>query len=315
MNEIVSLTRVDAIGVISVNNPPVNALSQPVRAGLKAAIAEGNADDGIAALVIHCEGRTFIAGADIREFGKPLQPPGLSEVIDVIENSPKPVIAAIHGTALAGGFEVARGCHYRVAGPSAKVGLPEVKLGLLPGAGGTQRLPRLIGPAAALPFIVDGNPVAAPKAAAMAVIDEIIDGDLRAGAVAFARKVVAEKRPLRKISALSVQLDNPNLFADFEKSIARKQRGFLAPFYCIKAIQAACELPFPEGLKRERELFMQLIDSPQSKAQRHVFFAEREVAKIPRLPEDQTTRNIKSVGIAAAGTMRGGITMCFVNAG
>jgi len=315
MNQIVSLTRVDDIGVISVNNPPVNALSQPVRAGLKAAIAEGNADSGISALVIHCEGRTFIAGADIREFGKPLQPPGLDAVIDAIENSPKPVIAAIHGTALGGGFEVALGCHYRVAVPSAKVGLPEVKLGLLPGAGGTQRLPRLIGPSAALPFIVDGNPVAATKAAAMGVIDEIIEGDLRAGAVAFARKVIAEKRPLRKISALSVQLDNPNLFAEFEKSIAKKQRGFLAPFHCIKAIRAACELPFAEGLKRERELFMELMESPQSKAQRHVFFAEREVAKIPGLPEDQPTRNIKSVGIAGAGTMGGGITMCFVNAG
>src|SRR2546428_10943905 len=176
MNQIVSLTRVDDVGIISVNTPPVNALSQPVRAGLKAAIAEGNDDSSVSALVIHCEGRTFIAGADIREFGKPLQPPGLDAVIDAIENSPKPVIAAIHGTALGGGFELTLGCHYRVAVPSAKVGLPEVKLGLLPGAGGTQRLPRLIGPAAALPFIGDGNPVAAPKAAAMAVIDEIIDG-------------------------------------------------------------------------------------------------------------------------------------------
>src|SRR6266436_1729985 len=271
-------------------------------------------DAGIKAVVVACAGRTFFAGADITEFGKPPQAPGLGEVIAAIEAMPKPVVAALHGTAFGGGFEVALACHYRVSVPSAKVGLPEVKLGLLPGAGGTQRLPRLIGPAAALPFIVDGNPVAAPKAAAMGVIDEIIDGDLRAGAVAFARKVVAEKKPLRKISALNVQLDNPNLFADFEKSIAKKQRGFLAPFHCIKAIQAACELSFAEGLKRERELFMELMESPQSKAQRHVFFAEREVAKIPGLPEDQPTRNIKSVAIAGAGTMGGGITMCFVNA-
>src|SRR5947209_7562262 len=178
MNQIVSLTRIDDVGVITVNSPPVNALSQPVRAGLKDAIAEGNADSSISAMVIHCEGRTFIAGADIREFGKPLQPPGLDAVIDAIENSSKPVVAAIHGTALGGGFEVALGCHYRVAVSSAKVGLPEVKLGLLPGAGGTQRLPRLIGPAAALPFIVDGNPVAAPKAAAMGVISEIYVGVL-----------------------------------------------------------------------------------------------------------------------------------------
>ena len=315
MTEPVTLTRDADIGIISVNNPPVNALSQPVRAGLAAAIAGGNADRGLAALVVHCEGRTFIAGADIREFGKPLQPPGLSEVIDEIENSSKPVIAAIHGTALGGGFEVALGCHYRVAVPSAKVGLPEVKLGLLPGAGGTQRLPRLIGPEAALQFIVEGNPVTAVKAAAMGIIDEIIEGDLRSGAVAFARKVVAEKRPLRKVSALNVQLDNPDLFAEFEKSIAKKQRGFLAPFHCIKAVRAACELPFADGCKRERELFTQLMDSPQSKAQRHVFFAEREVAKIPGLPENQPTRDIKSVAILGAGTMGGGITMCFVNVG
>src|SRR5437879_10684169 len=167
MNQIVSLTRVEDVGVITVNSPPVNALSQPVRAGLRAAIAEGNADNSISVLVMHCEGRTFIAGADIREFGKPLQPPGLDAVIDAIENSPKPIIAAIHGTALGGGFEVALGCHYRVAVPSAKVGLPEVKLGLLPGAGGTQRLPRLIGPETALKIIVDGNPIAAVKAKGM----------------------------------------------------------------------------------------------------------------------------------------------------
>src|SRR6185295_12615213 len=180
MNQPVTLHRADAVGVITINNPPVNALSQLVRAGLKETIAQGVADPGIAVLVIYCEGRTFIAGADIREFGKPLQPPGLTEVIDDIENSSKPVIAAIHGTSLGGGFEVALGCHYRVAVSSAKVGLPEVKLGLLPGAGGTQRLPRLIGPEQALKFIVEGSPVPAPKAKSLGIIDEIIDGDLRA---------------------------------------------------------------------------------------------------------------------------------------
>jgi len=315
MTQPVTFIRDADIGVISINNPPVNALSHPVRAGLKVALAQGNADPGITAMIIHCEGRTFIAGADIREFGKPLQAPGLSEVIDEIENSSKPVIAAIHGTALGGGFEVALGCHYRVAVASAKVGLPEVKLGLLPGAGGTQRLPRLINPDAALKFIVEGVPVPAQKAAGLGIIDEIIEGDLRAGAVAFARKVVAEKRPLRKVSALSIHLQNPQLFADFEKSIAKKQRGFLAPFHCIKAVKAACELPFDEGSRRERELFMELMASPQSQAQRHAFFAEREVAKIPGLPEDQPTREIKSVGIVGAGTMGGGIAMSFVNAG
>jgi 3-hydroxyacyl-CoA dehydrogenase len=315
MSEPVTLLRDDEIGVISINNPPVNALSQPVRAGLVAALAEGNSDSKLSALVIHCEGRTFIAGADIREFGKPLQPPGLTDVIDQIERASKPVIAAIHGTALGGGFEVALGCHYRVGIPSAKVGLPEVKLGLLPGAGGTQRLPRLIGPEQALKFIVEGNPIPAGKAAEIGIIDEIIQGDLRAGAVAFARKVVAEKRPLRNVSALTVRLENPNLFSEFEKGIAKKQRGFLAPFHCIKAVQAACGLPFAEGMKLERELFLELMASPQSKAQRHVFFAEREVAKIPGLPDDQSTREVKSVGIVGAGTMGGGITMSFLNAG
>jgi 3-hydroxyacyl-CoA dehydrogenase len=315
MSQPVKLIRDGGVGIITVNNPPVNALSQPVRGGLKAALSEANADPGLSALVIHCEGRTFIAGADIREFGQPLKLPGLDEVIDAVENSPKPVVAAIHGTALGGGFEVTLGCHYRVAAPSAKVGLPEVKLGLLPGAGGTQRLPRLIGPETALPFIVDGVPIAAPKASALGIIDQIVEGDLRAGAIAFARKVAAEKRLLRKVSNLTVRVENPNFFAEFEKSIARKQRGFLAPFHCIKAVQAACELPFAEGCRRERELFLELMASPQSRAQRHVFFAEREVAKIPGLPEDQPTRDIKSAALIGAGTMGGGIAMCFANAG
>jgi 3-hydroxyacyl-CoA dehydrogenase len=315
MSQPVTLLCDGEIGVISINNPPVNALSQPVRSGLMAAISQANADPKLSALVIHCEGRTFIAGADIREFGKPLQPPDLTEVIDEIEDSSKPVIAAIHGTALGGGFEVALGCHYRVAVASAKVGLPEVKLGLLPGAGGTQRLPRLIGPELALKFIVEGAPVPASKAASIGIIDEIIQGDLRAGAIAFAKKVITEKRPLRKVSALAVRVDNANLFSEFEKSIAKKQRGFLAPFHCIKAVQAAGELPFVDGMKRERELFMELMASPESKAQRQVFFAEREVAKIPGLPDDQPTRDVKSVGIVGAGTMGGGIAMSFVNAG
>ncbi len=315
MTQPVTLIRENEIGVITINNPPVNALSQAVRAGIISALSAGNAEAGIAALVIHCEGRTFIAGADIREFGRPPQQPDLSEVVNAIEDSAKPVIAALHGTALGGGFEVALGCHYRVAVSSAKVGLPEVKLGLLPGAGGTQRLPRLIGPEAALKVIVEGNPVAANKARTMGIIDEIIEGELRSGAIAFARKVVAEKRPRRRISELNVRLDNPNLFAEFEKGIAKKQRGFLAPFHCIKAVKAACELPFAEGCKRERELFMELMVSPQSKSQRHVFFAEREVAKIPGLPEAQPTREVKSVAVLGAGTMGGGITMCFLNAG
>jgi 3-hydroxyacyl-CoA dehydrogenase len=315
MNEPVTLGCDGNVGIITINNPPVNAMSQPVRAGLMSAITTAARDEGIAALVIYCEGRTFIAGADIREFGKPPQPPALAEVISALEDFPQPVVAAIHGTALGGGFELALGCHYRVAVATARVGLPEVKLGLLPGAGGTQRLTRLIGPAAALEMIVSGNHVPAGKAAARGILDEIVDGDLRSGAIAFARKLIAENRPPRKVSALSAQVDNPNLFAEFEQSIAKKQRGFLAPFHCIKAIKIACEQPFAEGCRRERELFIELLNSPQSHAQRHVFFAEREVAKIPGLPEDQPTRPIKSVAIIGAGTMGGGITMAFVNAG
>ena len=290
MSEPVTLGRDGNVGIITINNPPVNALSQPVRAGLMSAIITAARDEGIAALVIYCEGRTFIAGADIREFGKPPRPPALTEVIDAVENCPKPVVAAIHGTALGGGFELALGCHYRVAVATARVGLPEVKLGLLPGAGGTQRLPRLIGPEAALEMIVSGNPVPAGKAAARGILDEIVDGDLRSRAIAFARKLITENRPPRKVSALPVPVGNPNLFAEFEQSIARKQRGFLAPFHCIKAVKIACELPFAEGCRREGQLFLELMNSPQSAAQRHVFFAEREVAKIPGLPEDQPTR-------------------------
>ena len=194
MSEPVTLGRDGDVGIITINNPPVNALSQPVRAGLISALTAAAADNAIAALVIHCDGRTFIAGADIREFGKPPQPPGLTEVIDAVENCPKPVVAAIHGTALGGGFELALGCHYRVAVATARVGLPEVKLGLLPGAGGTQRLPRLIGPEAALEMIVSGNPVPAGKAAARGILDEIVEGDLRSGAIAFARKLITENR-------------------------------------------------------------------------------------------------------------------------
>ena len=315
MQEIVTFSKEGNIGLIIVNNPPVNALSQAVRQGIKTGVEKGIADKDILAMIIICEGRTFIAGADIREFGKPMMEPFLPAIVQYIEDSPKPMIAAIHGTALGGGLEIALGCHFRIAAPTAKVGLPEVKLGILPGAGGTQRLPRLVGPQAALDMIVSGNPIAAQKAQTIGIIDEIADGDLKAAALTFAKKVISEKRPIKKISSLAAKVDNPAMFEEYAKSIARKQRGFLAPFQCIKAVQAATELPFAEGMKREREIFVELQASPQSKAQRHVFFAEREVARIPGLPADQPTREIKSVGVLGAGTMGGGIAMCFVNAG
>ena len=315
MSEIVVFSKEGNIGIITVNNPPVNALSQAVRAGIKTGIEKGIADQDVAVMLIICEGRTFIAGADIREFGKPPMEPFLPDVCQFIEDSPKPVVAAIHGTALGGGLEIPLSCHFRIALASAKVGLPEVKLGLLPGAGGTQRLPRVAGVQAALEMITSGTPVAAAKAKAMGILDEVVDGDLKAAALAYAKRVVDQKLPIRKVSQLTAKADSPAVFEDFAKSISRKSRGYIAPFKCIEAVKAATELPFAEGMKRERQIFVELQASDQSKAQRHVFFAEREVVRIPGLPDDQPTRDIKSVGILGAGTMGGGIAMCFANAG
>lgn len=315
MSDVVSFAKEGSIGLITVNNPPVNALSQAVRAGIKESVEKGIADPDVKAMVILCEGRTFIAGADIREFGKPPMEPHLPDVVQSIEDSPKPIIAAIHGTALGGGLEIALGSHFRIAHSSAKVGLPEVKLGLLPGAGGTQRLPRVAGVEAALEMITSGDPVSAAKAKEMGIIDEITEGDLKKAAIAYAKRVIDEQLPLRRVSQLEAKLDTPTVFEDFAKRNARKFRGFLAPYKCIEAVKAATELSFPEGMKREREIFVELQASDQSKALRHVFFAEREVVRIPGLPEDQPTRDIKSVGIIGAGTMGGGIAMCFANAG
>ncbi|HAM77318.1 MAG: enoyl-CoA hydratase/isomerase family protein [Alcanivorax sp.] len=315
MSEVVSYRLEGDIGVIGVDYPPVNALGQGVREGLVNCLRQGLEDDQAKALVVIGEGRTFPAGADIREFGKPPAGPALPDVISEYESSDKLVIAAIHGTALGGGLEVALGCDYRVALESAKVGLPEVKLGLLPGAGGTQRLPRLVGAKAALDMIVGGNPVKAKDAFKVGIVDEVVGGDLLEGALAYARKLVADNAPLRKIRDLDVKKEDADLFTNYEKSIARKQRGFKAPFHCIKAVQAAVELPFDEGMKRERELFAELLVSPESRAQRHVFFAEREVAKVPGLPKDTAKRDVKSAAIIGAGTMGGGIAMNFANAG
>ncbi|NLA40162.1 MAG: 3-hydroxyacyl-CoA dehydrogenase [Smithella sp.] len=315
MAEVVGFSKEGRIGLITINNPPVNALSRAVRAGIRAGTEKGNADRDIAALVILCEGRTFIAGADIREFGRPPMAPHLPDVCQLIEDSPRPVIAAIHGTALGGGLEIALSCHFRIALPTAKVGLPEVKLGLLPGAGGTQRLPRLAGTRAALEMITSGAPVAAAKAKDMGILDEIVEGDLKAAALEYANTVVDRKLPLRRASQLKAAVESPTLFEDFAKANARRFRGFLAPLKCIEAVKIATELPFPEGMKKEREIFIELHDSDQSKAQRHVFFAEREVVRIPGLPDDLPTRDIRSVGVLGAGTMGGGIAMCFANAG
>jgi 3-hydroxyacyl-CoA dehydrogenase len=317
MADLVEYNRRGAVGVITVNNPPVNALSQGVRQGLADALAKGIADGEARALVLIGGGRTFIAGADIREFGKPPQPPDLNGVIAQYEASPKLVVAAIHGTALGGGLEVAFGCHYRCAVAGGQVGFPEVKLGLLPGAGGTQRLPRLSGVEAALSLIVAGDPIPAARAQALGIVDEIVPGDLLEGACAFAERLAAEGKPLRKIRDLQdkVQGTNPAVFAEFRKGLERSARGFFAPFRCVDAVEAAATLPFDEGLRRERELFAQCMQSTQSKAQIHVFFSEREVAKIPDVPKETPVKAIKSAAVIGAGTMGGGIAMNFANAG
>src|SRR5881628_2779370 len=290
ITESVDLDRRGPVAVLTVNNPPVNALSRHVRQGLHDGLKQAAADAGVHAVVIACAGRTFIAGADITEFGKPPAEPSLHAVLDLIEGSAKPVVAAIHGTALGGGLEVALACHYRVGVKAARFGLPEVKLGLLPGAGGTQRLPRVVGAPKALQMIVSGDPIGADEALAHGLIDEILEGDLAAAGVAFADKVLREKRPLRKIRDLGDKIatarGKPEIFAEFRKSVARQTRGFRAPENCIKAVEAAVNLPFDEGLKRERELFQELLHSPESKAQRYFFFAEREAAKIPDVPSD-----------------------------
>ncbi|MGX7952884.1 3-hydroxyacyl-CoA dehydrogenase NAD-binding domain-containing protein [Tsuneonella sp. HG249] len=317
MSDPISSHRDGDVLVVVSNNPPVNALGQAVRAGLKREIDAGLADDGVKAVVIRCDGRTFFAGADITEFGKPPQGPSLPETLDAMEASEKPVVAAIHGTALGGGCEVALACHYRVAVPSAKMGLPEVKLGLIPGAAGTQRLPRLVGAEAALPLVVGGDPIPAKKAQAIGLVDAIVGEDsLESDAVAFARSKVGQ--PVPRASEGTKNQDgvrDPDIFDKFRASQARKIRGFDAPNAAIEAVKAAGELPYAEGVKRERELFMKLMTGTQSAAMRHYFFAERAANKIDDVPADTPLIPINKVGIIGAGTMGGGIGMNFLSAG
>ncbi len=317
MSNVVSYELNGNIGIIRVNNPPVNALARVVRQGILDAVTEAQ-KDASEAIVLCCEGRTFIAGADITEFGKPPMEPGLPEVLTVIENSSKPVIAAIHGTALGGGFEVALACHYRCAVASAQVGLPEVKLGLLPGAGGTQRVPRVAGVKAALDMITSGNPIAAGKACEMGLVDEIIgDTDLVAGAIQYAKDLAESGAPLKRIRDISIDPASiePGFFDKARKEQAKRARGQIAPDRIVTAIEAAVTLPMDKGLERERELFKELVTSPESAALRHIFFAERQAAKIKDLPADTQSRAINKVAIIGGGTMGGGIAMCFANVG
>ncbi|MDM7956973.1 3-hydroxyacyl-CoA dehydrogenase NAD-binding domain-containing protein [Blastomonas sp.] len=303
--------------VIVSDNPPVNALGQSVRAGLADAIAQGLADADIEAMVIRCDGQTFFAGADITEFGKTPQGPSLPAVLDQIEASDKPVVAAIHGTALGGGCEVALACHYRIAAPTAKLGLPEVKLGLIPGAAGTQRLPRLVGAKAALPLVALGNPISAREALDIGLLDQLAGGDsLAADALAFARSKIG--LPVPRASEGTANHDgvrDPAIFDEFRAKHGRAMRGFDAPNAAISAVRAAGEMPFAEGVKRERELFAGLMTGTQSKAMRHYFFAERAAQKIADLPANAQLLPIAKVGVIGAGTMGGGIAMNFLSAG
>ena len=320
VNDVVDLSRDGEIAIVTVNSPPVNLLSAKVRDGLAEAFRRANDDADAKAVVLICAGRTFIAGADIAEFGKPPQGISLPDLGNLIESSPKPVVAAVHGTALGGGLEVALCAHYRVATSSAKCGFPEVNIGLLPGAGGTQRGTRLVGVEAALEMITSGRQLAASQGVEIGLIDALVpEGELREAAIAFARKLVAERMPLRRARDNNDKIEaaraHPEMFENFRKENARKFRGLLAPDHCIRAVEAAVNLPFEEGMKLERRLFEELRDGPQSKALRYVFFAEREVWKIPDLPPDTPIIPVNTVGIIGAGTMGGGIAMNFLNAG
>jgi 3-hydroxyacyl-CoA dehydrogenase len=320
VNSVTDLSTDGEVSVITVNSPPVNALSQGVREGLDQALRTAFADAKTKAVVVVCDGRTFVAGADIREFGKPRKPPGLKDFQQLFDSAPKPVVAAIHGTALGGGLELAMMCHYRVAVPSARVGLPEVNIGILPGGGGTQALPRIVGVEKALEMMTSGRHVSAKEAQASGILDEIVaEGSLKQAAIAYAKKLVAEKKPIKRVRDLTDKVEaarkTPDVFANFRKANARKFRNMTAPENIIKCVEAAVSLPFDDGLKRESELSAELHSGPQAPAMRHSFFAEREAAKIPDVPDDTPTLPVNTVGIIGAGTMGGGIAMNFANVG
>lgn len=303
--------------IVESDNPPVNALGAAVRQGLAAAIHVASEDPGVRAVVIIARGKTFFAGADITEFGRPPVSPRLPDLVDQIEACPKPVIAAIHGSALGGGLEVALGCHYRIAAASAKLGLPEVKLGILPGAGGTQRLPRVVGVEAALSMIVFGDPVSADRAAELGLVDRVVDAAaLASEAMAMAREVCARaSHPVSRRREDKIADVDPGVFNRFRVENARRLKGLEAPEACIQAVEAATTRPFAEGLALERDLFARLVEGTQSKALRRNFFAERAAAKIDDVPAEVGLIAIRKVGVVGAGTMGGGIAMNFLSAG
>ncbi len=318
---LVHLEKDGDIGVVVVDNPPVNALSPGVPEGIIENVRKADADPAIKAIVLIGAGRSFIAGADIRQFGTGRARPKLGErTYDTLDATAKPIVAAIHGFALGGGLENAMACHYRIAARSAKVGLPEVLIGILPGGGGTQRLPRLAGPKRALEMIVSGRHVPAPEALEYGIVDKVVDdsADLRAEAVAFAREIAGKPAPKRvrdRTEKLQEAKDEPGMFDAMRKSIARRARNQKAPYNCILAVEAACTLPFDEGLAREQALFEELENADEAKALRYAFFAEREVAKLPDVPAGTPVKEIKTAAVVGAGTMGGGIAMSFADHG
>jgi 3-hydroxyacyl-CoA dehydrogenase len=320
INAVTALSFEDEIAIVTLNSPPVNALSALVREGLLTAFREAGSAAAAKAIVLICEGKTFIAGADISELGKPTTGPTLRQIQDVMESAAKPIIAAIHGTALGGGLEIALVAHYRVAVHSAKAGLPEVNIGLVPGAGGTQRLPRIVGVESALELVTGGQHVPAGAAASIGLFDALVEeGKLREGAIDFARKILAEARPLKRVSDDNEKLEaargKPEIFARFRQANAKRFRGFEAPEANIQAIEAAVNQPFEQALAIERALFYKLVGGTQSAAQRYAFAAERLAAKVPDVPEATRTRKVGHVGIVGAGTVAVGIVMNFLDAG
>jgi 3-hydroxyacyl-CoA dehydrogenase len=307
----------DGIAVITLNNPPVNGLGNALRAGIMEGLKKAEADAAVKAVVIIGSDKAFSGGADIREFNKPMTPPNLPEVNEQQDAMKKPLVAAIGGFALGGGLELALGCHYRIALPKSQIGLPEVKLGILPGSGGTQRLPRVVGAAEAIRMMTTGNPIPAEKAKALGVVDEIVEGNLLEAAIAYAKKLLAAGKGPRRIRDLSVKLEgDPKAFFEAARAeVTKASKGYPAPLEIVACVEAAATKPFDEGRQEERRRFEYLVNTTESKALRHMFFAERQTAKIPDVPEDTPTREIRKAAIIGAGTMGGGIAMSFVNVG
>ncbi len=304
------------VAVIRIDNPPVNALGYDVRTGLCDALAKARGDDAVKGIVVGGTGAAFSGGADITEFGKPPKSPSLHDVLTLLDEMNKPTVAAINGVALGGGLELALTFHFRVADPKAQLGLPEVKLGILPGAGGTQRLPRVVGMQQALKMIVSGDPIRAAKGYELGLVDALAEGDVMAEAIAFARKVLAENRPLSRVRDRDDKLAfDQAAFDELAGSLTKRARGLEAPMVCVKAVRNAATMPFDDAVKAEREFFMTLVGSDQAKAQRHIFFAERAARKVPDMPREVKSRKVDTVAVIGGGTMGRGIAMSFADAG